>query len=139
MATAKRTASKAKTTSTKRSGTAGEPRTSPAKKRSTTHPASGSKAHKTRSKTAHGQAWTDKHSDHPSSTGQGKAKKQPAKQTSHCWPGFEPVPGTKPGEKGSCKPKAHQTASEKKSDAMAAAANKLHKARGSKAAASRTR
>jgi hypothetical protein len=62
-----------------------------------------------------------------SSTGHGRAKKQPAKQELRCWPGFEPVAGKAPREKGSCKPKAHQTAEEKKSDAMAAAANKLRK------------
>jgi hypothetical protein len=86
-------------------------------------------AHNTGRKTAHGQAWTDAHSDNPSSTGHGKARKSPAKQTSHCWPGYEPVPGKSAGEKGSCKPKAHQTASEKKSDAMAAAASKLRKSK----------
>jgi hypothetical protein len=51
-------------------------------------------------------------------------KKHPAKQTSRCWAGYKPVPGTTRGEKGSCEPKAHQTAAEKKSDAMAAAASK---------------
>ena len=59
-------------------------------------------------------------------------------KTSRCWPGYEPVPGTKRGEKGSCKPKAHQSASEKKSDAMAASASKLHKAGGSKARANQS-
>ena len=93
------------------------------------------KAHKTGSKTAHGQAWTNQHSENPSSAGHGKAKKEPAKQTSHCWPGYEPVPGKASGTKGSCKPKANQTSSEKKSDAMAAAASKLRKAGGSKARA----
>ena len=97
-----------------------------------------STAHKTGHKTAHGQAWTDKHSENPSSTGHGKAKKEPAKQNSRCWPGYEPVPGKARGEKGSCKPKAHQTASEKKSDAMAAAASKLRKAGGSKTRANRS-
>ncbi|MBB5346082.1 hypothetical protein [Tunturibacter empetritectus] len=91
------------------------------------HGASSEKAHKTGRNTARGQAWTDQHSEHKSSTGQGKAKKQPAKQESRCWPGYEPVPGTKRGEKGSCKPKAHQSGAEKKSDAMAAAASKLRK------------
>jgi hypothetical protein len=88
-----------------------------------------SRAKKTGSKTAHGQAWTNQRSKNPSSTGHGKAKKQPAKQESHCWPGYEPVPGKAPGEKGSCKPKANQTAAEKKSDAMAAAASKLRKSK----------
>ncbi|HEX8323804.1 MAG TPA: hypothetical protein VF595_07805 [Tepidisphaeraceae bacterium] len=27
------------------------------------------------------------------------------KKTSRCWAGFEPVPGKKPGAKGSCKKK----------------------------------
>ena len=76
-----------------------------------------------------------KRSQNPSSTGHGKAKKQPARQTSQCWPGYEPVPGKARGTKGSCKPKAHQTAAEKKSDGMAAAANKLRKAGGNKAKA----
>jgi hypothetical protein len=56
-------------------------------------------------------------------------KSSPAKQTPRCWPGFEPVPGTRRGEKGSCKPKAHQTSAEKKSDAKAAAASKLRESR----------
>ena len=67
------------------------------------------------------------------------AKKQPAKQTSHCWPGYEPVPGKARNETGSCKPKTHQTAAEKKSDAMAAAASKLRKAGGSKSRANHSR
>jgi hypothetical protein len=54
-------------------------------------------------------------------------KKSSTKQTSRCWPGFEPVPGKDPGEKGSCKPKAHQTAAEKKADSRAAAASKQEK------------
>jgi len=53
--------------------------------------------------------------------------KKSAKSTSHCWPGFEPVPGKKPREKGSCKPKVHQTAAEKKADSRAAAASKREK------------
>jgi len=57
------------------------------------------------------------------------AKKQPARQDSRCWPGYEPVPGTTHGEKGSCKPKPHQTAAEKKSDAIAAAAGKQRKSK----------
>jgi len=56
-------------------------------------------------------------------------KKEPARQTSRCWPGYEPVPGTRRGQKGSCRPKKHQTAAEKKSDSMAAAASKLRKSR----------
>ncbi len=42
-----------------------------------------------------------------------------------CWPGFEPTPGKMQGEKGSCEPKKHQTAAEKKGDQKAAAASKL--------------
>ncbi len=56
------------------------------------------------------------------------AKKTAAKKTAaHCWPGFKPVAGKEPGTKGSCEPKAKQTASEKKGDAKAAAASKLGK------------
>jgi hypothetical protein len=44
-----------------------------------------------------------------------------------CWPGFKHVPGTKAGTKGSCQPKAHQTAAEKKADSKAAAARKREK------------
>lgn len=53
-----------------------------------------------------------------------KKSTKPAKQTSQCWPGFEPVPGKEPGTKGSCKPKKNQTAGEKKADSRAAAASK---------------
>jgi hypothetical protein len=66
-----------------------------------------------------------------------RVKKFPAKQTSRCWPGYTPVPGTKRGEKGSCEPKAHPTKAEKKADAMAAAATKLRKAGGNKVGANR--
>ncbi|MDP9038508.1 MAG: hypothetical protein M3O02_04425 [Acidobacteriota bacterium] len=82
---------------------------------------------------------TAQHSNHPSSTGRGKPKKQPATQSTPCWPGYEPVPGKARGTKGSCKPKAHQTASEKKSDGIAAAASKLRKAGGSKVRANHTK
>jgi hypothetical protein len=44
-----------------------------------------------------------------------------------CWPGFKRVPGTKAGTKGSCEPKARQTAAEKKADSKAAAASKREK------------
>jgi len=94
---------------------------------------------KSRSRTARGRAWTDKHSDNPSSTGHGRAKKAPAEQTTKCWPGYTPVPGKARGEKGSCKPKARQSAAEKKADAMAAAAGKLRKAPGSESRANRSR
>ncbi len=45
-----------------------------------------------------------------------------------CWPGFKRVAGTKAGGKGSCEPKARQTASDKKADSKAAAASKREKA-----------
>ena len=64
-----------------------------------------------------------------SKTAHKTGRKSPAKQTSRCWPGYEPVPGKTAGEKGSCKPKNHQTASEKKSDAMAASASKLRRSK----------
>jgi hypothetical protein len=51
-----------------------------------------------------------------------------AKQTSRCWPGFEPVPGKTPYEKGSCKPKpGKKSAAVKRADQKAAAASKLKK------------
>jgi hypothetical protein len=51
-----------------------------------------------------------------------------AKQTSRCWPGFEPVPGKAPREKGSCKPKpGKKSAGVKRADQRAAAASKLEK------------
>ena len=122
------------------------PKTSAAAHRSrtktNTRPASHRSAgstHTTSRKAAHGSASTHQHSENPSSTGRGKAKKEPAKQTSRCWPGYQPVPGKARGTKGSCKPKAHQTAAEKKSDGMAAAASKLRKAGGNKARANHTR
>jgi hypothetical protein len=64
-----------------------------------------------------------------------KKSTTPAKKTSVCWPGFEPVPGKKPMTKGSCKPKERQTAAEKKADSRAAAGSKLEKAGGKKAKA----
>ncbi len=57
-----------------------------------------------------------------------KATKKSAKKSAGggqaCWPGFKRVPGTKAGAKGSCEPKAKQTAGEKKADSKAAAASK---------------
>lgn len=43
----------------------------------------------------------------------------PAKKTSRCWPGYEPVPGKAEHEQGSCRPKAKSkaTPSEKKAQA----------------------
>ena len=64
-----------------------------------------------------------------------KKSTKPAKATSRCWPGFEPVPGKDPGEKGSCKPKEHQTPEQKKADSRAAAASKLRNAGGNKSKA----
>ncbi len=80
-----------------------------------------------------------KRSNNPSSTGKGKAKKEPAKQDTQCWPGYKPVPGKARGTKGSCEPKTDQTKSEKKSDGMAAAASKLRKAGGNKAKANHSK
>jgi len=58
-------------------------------------------------------------------------KKSSAKKSSGegqaCWPGFKRVPGTTAGAKGSCEPKATQTAAEKKADSRAAAARKREK------------
>ena len=58
------------------------------------------------------------------------ATKAAKKTAAHCWPGFEPVAGKKPGTKGSCEPKAKQTGAEKKADSKAAAASKREKATG---------
>lgn len=52
---------------------------------------------------------------------------QSAKKSGPCWPGYEPVPGKKPGTKESCKPKANQTSAQRKADSKAAAASKLKK------------
>jgi hypothetical protein len=53
-------------------------------------------------------------------------KSSPAKN--RCWPGFEPVPGKAPREKGSCKPKSgKKSAAVKRADQKAAAASKLQK------------
>jgi hypothetical protein len=50
------------------------------------------------------------------------------KQTTRCWPGFEPVPGKAPREKGSCKPKSgKKSPATKRADQKAAAASKLAK------------
>ena len=51
-----------------------------------------------------------------------------AKQKTRCWPGFEPVAGKAPREKGSCKPKpGTKSAGVKRADQKAAAASKLEK------------
>jgi hypothetical protein len=44
-----------------------------------------------------------------------------------CWPGFQRVPGTEAGAKGSCEPKSRQTKPEKHADGRAAAASKREK------------
>ena len=49
------------------------------------------------------------------------------------------MPGKEAGTKGSCKPKPHQTAGEKKEDAREAAGSKLRKAGGNKAKANHMR
>jgi hypothetical protein len=54
-------------------------------------------------------------------------KKKHVGEGQACWPGFKRVPGTKAGAKGSCEPKATQTAAEKKADSRAAAARKREK------------
>jgi hypothetical protein len=33
-------------------------------------------------------------------------KKKTTERTNRCWPGYEPVPGKKAGQQGSCRPKA---------------------------------
>ena len=54
-------------------------------------------------------------------------KKKASGEGQACWPGFKRVPGTTAGAKGSCEPKAKQTAAEKKADGRAAAARKREK------------
>ena len=57
-----------------------------------------------------------------------KSSAKSAKQTSRCWPGFEPVPGKAPREKGSCEPKTgKQSAAVKRADQKAAATSRLAK------------
>jgi len=60
-------------------------------------------------------------------TAKESSAKKSAKKSGPCWPGYEPVPGKKPGTKGSCKPKANQTAAQRKADSRTAAASKLKK------------
>jgi hypothetical protein len=52
------------------------------------------------------------------------------KKENPCWPGYQPVPGKKPGSKGSCAPipGAHSKAT-KRATQKAAAASKLEKQR----------
>jgi hypothetical protein len=54
-------------------------------------------------------------------------KKQSAPTGQACWPGYKRAPGTIAGAKGSCEPKARQTAGEKHADSCAAAARKREK------------
>jgi hypothetical protein len=56
-----------------------------------------------------------------------KKSKRSTDEGSACWPGFKRVSGTEAGTKGSCEPKAKQTAAEKKADSRAAAASKREK------------
>ncbi len=57
------------------------------------------------------------------------ASKKSAAKVNPCWPGFEPVPGKKPGTKGSCKPEpGPHSAATKRGTQRAAAASKLEKA-----------
>jgi hypothetical protein len=55
-------------------------------------------------------------------------KRANAKKSNRCWPGFEPVPGKRPGTKGSCKrePGPHSKAT-RHATQKAAAASKLEK------------
>lgn len=92
-------------------------------------------------KTASGK--TERHKMAPA---QAKAKKESLIRQKRstgsgpaCWPGFERVPGKQAGTKGSCKPKPHQTAAERKEDGREAAGSKLRKAGGNKALANRSR
>jgi hypothetical protein len=63
-----------------------------------------------------------------SNTSSSSSKASDAKQSSRCWPGFEPVAGKAPREKGSCKPKpGKKSAAVKRADQKAAAASKLEK------------
>ena len=80
------------------------------------------------------------------SPGQAKSKKESLIRQKRsigegpaCWPGFERVPGKQAGTKGSCTPKPHQTADERKEDAREAAGSRLRKAGGNKARANRVR
>ncbi len=75
---------------------------------------------------------TSKSSAKKSSAKKTSAKNSPAKESASgdgqaCWPGFQRKPGTRAGAKGSCEPKAHQTAGEKQADSKAAAARKREK------------
>jgi len=69
-----------------------------------------------------------KKSKNSSATTGSSSKAPKAEQTSHCWPGFEPVPGKARNAKGSCKPKAgKQPKTVRRADQKAAAASKLQK------------
>ncbi len=102
----------AKKSSAKKAAAKKTPAKKKAAKKSAAHK---STAHKSAAKTASNKTAHKKSA---------KKSTKPAEQTSQCWPGFTPVPGKEPGTKGSCKPKAKQTAGEKKADSRAAAASK---------------
>jgi hypothetical protein len=52
-----------------------------------------------------------------------------ARKNSRCWPGFEPVPGKAPREKGSCKPEpGEHSKATRRATQKAAATSKLEKA-----------
>jgi hypothetical protein len=69
-------------------------------------------------------AGADSHKTPGKKSAQAKNGKKPSSAQA-CWPGYEPTPGKAAGEKGSCQPKEHQTAAERKGDRKAAAAAKL--------------
>ena len=134
MATQKKSASK-KVSATKSAAKKTAAKKSPAKKTA---------AKKTASKKAAPKKTAAKKSA-AKSRAQGSAKKQSLVKQKRstgdgpaCWPGFERVPGKEAGTKGSCKPKPHQTAGEKKEDGREAAGSKLRKAGGNKAKANKS-
>jgi hypothetical protein len=54
--------------------------------------------------------------------------KKSARAKNRCWPGFEPVPGKAPRQKGSCKPiPGKHSKATKRATQKAAAASKLEK------------
>ena len=168
MATAKKTASKksaTKTTAAKKTATKSAAKKSPAKKTAAKKPpakASSSSVKKgvktspsTAKKTGVKRTNVTQYEQHKTASGgterrkvapaQAKSKKESLIKQKRstgsgpaCWPGFERVPGKEAGTKGSCKPKANQTAGEKKEDARKAAGSKLRKAGGNKAKANQS-
>jgi RNA polymerase primary sigma factor len=87
-----------------------------------------STAKKSTNKSAPATSATKKAPTKKSSVKNGPAKKSAA-EGNHCWPGFQPTPGKKAGEKGSCEPEpgVHSKAT-KKATQKAAAASKLENA-----------